>query len=142
MDLTYGERRLVGRRVKQATFFVSMAPLVELISEKDVYASMPFAVIAGADLAVIVVATRNASVRDGFVELNKFTRVVYETVGKMNILAFNVRESSPKYQFTYAEANAVADFGGADVMPSRRLLGWITYRVRTRFFEPEQLGHV
>jgi hypothetical protein len=105
MDLSYADRRLVGRKIKQAQAEVSSRPSSK--PEARAYSSA-HAVITNANLAIIIVATRGAGPKTALSGLDHFLRLFISYIGNRNVLWINFRENSPKYQFVYIGAESLS----------------------------------
>jgi hypothetical protein len=103
MDLSYAERRLVGRKIKQAVDEVqsNSSPMLQRGAHSAV--SNVHAVISNANLAIIIAATKRASPRIASSQLEHSLKLFISYIGRRNVLWINIRENSPKYQFVYIE---------------------------------------
>ncbi len=127
MDLTYAERRLVGRKIKQAINEVSGdgPPGIRLSAH---------AVITNANLSVIIGATNGASPTVASHGLEHSLKKFIEYTSQKNLLLINVRENSPKYQFVYLPVGSLSGIEPIDCSLPRGIPpSWITYTPKAPF---------
>jgi hypothetical protein len=129
MDLSYAERRLVGKKIKQA--------IAELSAKEPLAAQMcAHAVISNADLTVVISATRGVNPKEAFCGCLHFIKEVYgytEPTKNILVINLNLPNSSPKYWFYFitpggAHAEQLVKLTRESIIPE-----WITFTPEAKF---------
>jgi hypothetical protein len=97
MDLTYAERRLLGRKIRQAVTEISQegpSPAGRMCCRAIIPSSSP-------GLGIIIAATTGVGPQMARKGMPDFVRLVRVLRPVRQILWINIRENSPKYQFLY-----------------------------------------
>jgi hypothetical protein len=133
MDLTYAERRLVGRKMRQAYDEVSNGELSG--GRMCCRAILP---VSNPGFGIVVAATREVGPRSAIKGMPDFVQVVRRAVPIQKLLWINIRENSPRYQFLYCslpEEHNAAEVRLLDTAPEdpRTIAAWIARTPEARF---------
>jgi hypothetical protein len=126
MDLTYSERRLVGRKIRQSVSTVSNGAHDSVTCTNIVMCTS-----RTPTLAVIIAASKGVSAAEMTRGLGDRIKTFRSHLSESEVLWINVRENSPKYQFVLMPAKLIGPLENSSfdhIPPS-----WITYTPEARF---------